>query len=69
MYEGFADPWDHDIIKEGTEEWRRASAVLDAVTQLADWLEDDFPGRFAEMLDFTMERLPKQEQEENDHAQ
>ena len=69
MYEGFADPWEDEVIAEGTEEWRKASAVMDAVTQLADWLEDDFPGRFAEMLDFTMERLPKQEQEENDHAQ
>ena len=69
MYEGFADPWEDDIIAEGTEEWRKASALKDSVTRLADWLEEDFPGRFAKMLDFTLGRLPKQEQEENEHDQ
>ena len=41
---------------------------MDSATQLADWLEENLPGRFAEMLDFTLERLPepKQEQEDND---
>ena len=68
-YDGFADPWDDEVIEAGTEEWRKASAVMDAVGKLADWLEDDLPGRFAEMLDFTLERLPsqEQEQEDNDH--
>ena len=67
-----ADPWDDDIIEEGTEEWRRASALMDSVCKLADWLEDDLPGRFAEMLDFVLPLLPQeqeQEQEENDHDQ
>ena len=41
-----ADPWDDDIIKEGTEEWRKASALMDSVCTLADWLEDDLPGPF-----------------------
>ena len=65
-YDGFSDPWEDDIIQEGTEEWRKASALIDSVTRLADWLEEDLPGRFAEMLDFILERLPKQEQEVND---
>ena len=65
-YDGFADPWEDEIIEEGTEEWRRASALMDSVCKLGDWLEDDLPGRFAEMLDFIMGRLPDQEQEEND---
>ena len=68
-YDGFADPWEDDIIAEGTEEWRKASALMDAVSRLTDWLEEDLPGRFAEMLDFTLERLPDQEQEENEHDQ
>ena len=68
-YDGFSDPWDDDIIQEGTEEWRKASALMDAVCKLGDWLEEDLPGRFAEMLDFTLERLPDQEQEENEHDQ
>ena len=68
-YDGFADPWEDDIIQEGTEEWRKASALMDAVSRLTDWLEEDLPGRFAEMLDFVLGRLPsqEQEQEDNDH--
>ena len=65
-YDGFADPWEDEVIEAGTEEWRKASALIDSVTQLADWLEEDLPGRFAEMLDFILERVPNQEQEVND---
>ena len=67
MYEGFADPWEDDIIAEGTEEWRKATALMDAVGKLADWLEEDLPGRFAEMLDVILGRLPNQEQEVNEN--
>ena len=66
-YDGFADPWEDDIIQEGTEEWRKASTLMDAVSRLTDWLEEDLPGRFAEMLAFTLARLPNQEQEDNEH--
>ena len=65
-YEGFSDPWEDEVIEAGTEEWRKASALIDSVTQLADWLEENLPGRFAEMLDFVLGRLPNQKQEEND---
>ena len=68
-YDGFADPWEDDIIAEGTEEWRKASALMDAACKLSDWLEQDLPARFAEMLDFVLERLPEPEQqgrEDND---
>ena len=70
-YDGFADPWEDEIIAEGTEEWRKARALMDSVCKLADWLEDDLPGRFAEMLDFVLPLLPEQqqEQEENEHDQ
>ncbi len=67
MYEGFADPWEDEIIEQGTEEWRRAKAVMGSVDRLADWLEEDLPGRFAEMLDFILERLPIQNTEVNEH--
>ena len=66
-YDGFSDPWDDDIIEEGTEEWRKAAALMDSVGKLADWLEEDLPGRFAAMLEFVLGRLPNHEQEENDH--
>ena len=70
-YDGFADPWEDEIIAEGTEEWCKASALMDSVCKLADWLEEDLPGRFAEMLDTILPRLPEQEQEqeESDHEQ
>ena len=68
-YDGFADPWDDEVIAEGTEEWRKARAIMDAVYKLADWLEDDLPANFAEMLDFILERLGNSNPtaEENDH--
>ena len=66
MYEGFSDPWEDEIIEAGTEEWRKAVALMDSVGKLADWLEEDLPGRFAEMLVFVLERLPNQEQEVSD---
>ena len=68
-YDGFCDPWEDEIIAEGTEEWRKASALMDSVFRLADWLEEDLPARFAEMLDFILPRLPKHEKEDNDHDQ
>ena len=67
-YDGFSDPWDDDIIQEGTEEWGKASALMDSVSRLIDWLEEDLPGRFAAMLDFVLERLPNHEKEVNDEC-
>ena len=66
-YDGFADPWEDDIIQEGTEEWRKAVALMDSVGKLTDWLEEDIPGRFAEMLAFVLGRLPNHEKEDNNH--
>ena len=40
---------------------------MDAVSRLTDWLDEDLPGRFAEMLDFVLARLPEQDKEDNDH--
>ena len=66
-YDGFADPWEDEIIREATEEWRRASALMDSVGELAGWLEEDLPGRFAQMLDFILGRLPNQEREKEEN--
>ena len=67
-YDGFSDPWEEEIIREGTEEWRKASALIDSVTSLAGWLEEDLPRRFAQMLEFILLCLPEPtiRQEEND---
>ena len=67
MYDGFSDPWEEEIIEQGTKEWAEARAVMDSVSRLAEWLEEDLPARFAEMLNFILGRLPNQEQEEKDH--
>ncbi len=70
-YDGFADPWEDEVIAEGAEEWRKAKALMDSVCKLTDWLEDDLPGRFAEMLDFVLPRVSERQQEqgkeESDH--
>ena len=65
-YDGFSDPWEDEIIAEGTEEWSKASALIDSVMKLAGWLEEDLPGRFAEILDFILPRLPVHEQQAQD---
>ncbi len=66
-YDGFADPWEDEIIREATEEWGRASALMDSVGELAGWLEEDLPGRFAQMLDFILRLLPNQEREKEEN--
>ena len=68
MYEGFSDPWEDEVIEAGTEEWRKAVALMDSVGNLTDWLEDDLPGRFAAMLDVVLGRLTDQETEVNDEC-
>ncbi len=68
-YDGFCDPWEEEVISEGTEEWRKADRLMGSALRLADWLEEDLPGRFAELLDFILPRLPEpdnQEKEVND---
>ena len=68
-YDGFCDPWEEEVIAEGTEEWRKADALTDSVIKLTDWLEEDLPDRFAELLDFLLPRLPEHEmleKEDND---
>ena len=37
-FDGFADPWEDEVIADGTKEWRKASALMDSVCRLADWL-------------------------------
>ena len=68
-FDGFSDPWDDETIAEGTEEWRKASTLMDSVFRLSDWLEEDLPARFAEMLNAILPRLPEQKQgkENDDH--
>ena len=65
-FDGFVDPWDEDVIELGTKEWARAAKILDAADKAAKWLDMDLPVRFAELLDYTLPRLPDEEEEDND---
>ena len=61
-YDGFSDPWEEEIIQEGTEEWQRASALMDSVR--ANWptgWRKTCPSHFGQMLDFILPRLPEQQ--------
>ena len=42
---------------------------MEAVSKLTDWLEEDIPAHFAEMLEFVLGRLPEQGKEDNDDEQ
>ena len=66
-YDGYADPWEDDIIAEGTAEWRRARAHMEPVQKLTDWLEEDLPSRFAQMLNFVLLRIPENKREDKRH--
>ena len=71
-YDGFSDLWEEEVIQEGTTEWRKADRLMDSVLKLAEWLEQDLPSRFAELLDFILPRLPQpttQQEENDDHRQ
>ena len=68
-YDGFSDPWEEEIIAEGTEEWRKADRLMGSALGLAGWLEEDLPGRFAELLDFILPRLPEPQHLEQDQEQ
>ncbi len=68
-YDGCSDPWEEDVIAEGTAEWSRARAWMDSVGELTGWLEEDLPGRFDETLDFILPRVPENEKEGKEHAE
>lgn len=48
--------WTRENILELAEQWRRATAVLDRIGELATWLEADLPARFARLLDAALGR-------------
>lgn len=46
--------WDRETVESLTQDWLQAEATVQAVFQLAEWLEEDPPTRFEEMLSFTL---------------
>ena len=53
----FGDPWEVEVINEATIQCLEASNLQDTMRQLGTWLEEDLPGRFAELLDFILPRI------------
>lgn len=44
--------WDRGVVEELTLQWQRAEAIQTSVYRLVDWLEEDPPAHFRELLDF-----------------
>jgi len=48
--------WDRETVEKLTEGWHQAEAINDQICNLAEWLEEEPPARFAELLKFILER-------------
>ncbi len=58
----FNDGWDDQTIEYAGGEWKKAKKILTRVGQLTEWLEEDLPERFREMLDLVtlgLEKVPE----------
>ena len=64
-YDGYSDPWYEDTVESATKTWAAADRMLGEVYATSEWLEEDLPARFAELLDFVLQRLPEFEEEED----
>jgi len=53
--------WCPEWVEDLSRHWQRAEAIQSSVNQLAEWLEEDPPARFAELLDFIERRMNEQE--------
>ena len=48
--------WTKELVLELAGQWRRASGILDHITEFASWLEADPPAHFAKLLDAALGR-------------
>jgi hypothetical protein len=57
LYEdAFYPEWDKGLVEQLTQEWLKAEKIEEEVGNLADWLENDPPAHFEELLNFILER-------------
>jgi hypothetical protein len=63
--------WTDDNVQELTRQWQSAKALMDRVTALESWLEQDPAGHFAQLLDAALARSPRvaDTAERSGHAQ
>ena len=48
--------WTHDNVLELMAQWQRAEGILNRIGELADWLAQDAPERFTQLLDAALGR-------------
>ena len=57
LYEDpFSPEWNKGVVEELTQEWLKAEKIEEEVGNLADWLEEDPPAHFEELLDFILQK-------------
>ncbi|MBA7599115.1 hypothetical protein ES703_06142 [subsurface metagenome] len=49
-------PWDRETVEHITQAWAQAEVIQGEVMRLGDWLEEDPPARFEELLNFIESR-------------
>jgi hypothetical protein len=56
LYSGMQLPyWDRETVDELTRQWQLAEVMNQKISDLSDWLEEDPPARFEELLNFMLE--------------
>jgi hypothetical protein len=56
LWEGGFPDWDRETVEEFTRQWQQAEATYDEIGNLAGWLEEDPPARFAELIKIIRKR-------------
>jgi len=49
-------PWERETVEQITQDWAQAEVIQGEVMRLAEWLEEDPPARFEELLGFIENR-------------
>lgn len=52
--------WDRETVEELTRQWQLYEALWKAVSDLSEWLEEDLPARFEELLSFILQSRGEQ---------
>ena len=50
------EDWDPETVKVATEQWASVRKMQDRIHSLVEWLEEDLPARFRELLEFIEKR-------------
>jgi len=48
--------WDRETVEDLTRQWAQAELIQQELNRFCDWLEEDMPAHFAELLDFIERR-------------